>query len=199
MSRIRSIHPPILTDEAFMALTVERPLAIALLIGLWMEFDDAGVFEWKPLTLKARILPAITDDISPMLDALVQHGFIRSFDVGGKLYGVVRNFVKFQRPKKPKDTHPAIDEMRTYAGFENGKRPHSETGRPSSVQGSEFDGDEPPLSSEPIPNQFRTGSEIHRQMEEEGEGEGEGGRMKNPLSLSSPLHPCAKGPRRGKR
>jgi hypothetical protein len=180
MSRIRSIHPPILTDEAFMALTVECPLAVALLIGLWIESDDAGVFEWKPLTLKARILPAVSNDISPLMDALVKHAFIRSFEVAGKPHGVVRNFAKFQRPKKPKDIHPATDEMRTYAGFKNGKRPHSETGRPSSVHGSEFDGDEPSLSSEPVPNQFGSGSEIHRQKKEEG------GRRKRNDEASSP-------------
>ena len=71
MSRIRSIHPAILTDEEFMPLTVERPIAIALLVGLWIQADDAGVFEWKPLTLKAQILPAITDDFASMLDVLV--------------------------------------------------------------------------------------------------------------------------------
>ena len=70
MARIRSVHPGLLTDEAFMTLTVESPLAIPLLVGLWMEADDAGTFEWKPLTLKARILPAITQNISELLDVL---------------------------------------------------------------------------------------------------------------------------------
>ena len=77
MARIRSIHPTILTDEAFMALTVERPLAVALLIGLWMEADDAGTFEWKPLTIKARILPAAADDVSGLLDVLVRNSFVK--------------------------------------------------------------------------------------------------------------------------
>jgi hypothetical protein len=106
MARIRSIHPAILTDEAFMTLTVERPLAIALLIGLWMEADDAGTFEWKPLTLKARILAAASDDIADLLAALVRNHFVRSFELNGRQYGVIRNFVKFQRPKAPIDSHP---------------------------------------------------------------------------------------------
>ena len=157
MARIRSIHPAILTDEAFMTLTVERPLAIALLIGLWMEADDAGTFEWKPLTLKARILAAASDDIADLLAALVRNHFVRSFELNGRQYGVIRNFVKFQRPKAPIDSHPFNDETRAYAGFVEGKRPNAGTGRPSSQ-----------ATSEPLQNSPETPSEITPLMKEEG-------------------------------
>ena len=158
MARIRSIHPGILTDESFMMLTVEIPLAIALMLGLWMEADDAGTFEWKPITLKARCLPAANTNVSDLLDALQSVEMVKRFEVGGKPYGVVRNFVKYQRPKDPKCTHPSNDEMQMFAGFSgNGTRPNASTGRK-------------PLggTSEALPNEFGSGSEIPAQMEDVG-------------------------------
>lgn len=158
MARIRSIHPGILTDESFMMLTVESPLAIALMLGLWMEADDAGTFEWKPITLKARCLPAANTNVSDLLDALQSVEMVKRFEIDGKPYGVVRNFVKYQRPKDPKCTHPSNDEMQMFAGFSgNGTRPNASTGRK-------------PLggTSEPLPNEFGSGSEIPAQMEDVG-------------------------------
>jgi hypothetical protein len=157
MARIRSVHPGILTDEAFMALTVECPIAIPLLLGLWMESDDAGVFEWKPFSLKARILPVITVDLNPLLDALTSHGFIRRFEVNNKQYGVVRNFVIWQRPKSPKYVHPKTEKMKTFAGYVNGEIPRSVTGRPPNED-----------SSKPVPTEFGTPYPIPPQMEDVG-------------------------------
>lgn len=138
MARIRSIHPGIFTDEEFMALTVDHPLAIALLIGLWVEADDAGTFEWKPLTLKARILPAITGNVADILAALCNSDFIRRFEIDGKPLGVIRNFAKFQRPKDPKDIYAFTEESRAYAGFnQDGSRPRSNLGPKQSASASE--------------------------------------------------------------
>lgn len=131
MARIRSVHPGLLTDEAFMQLTLDCPLAVTLLIGLWMEADDAGAFEWKPLTLKARILPVAPVRLDDLLDALARGDFIRRFEIGGRAFGVVRNFVKFQRPKEAQDVHPFTDESRAYAGFVDSRRPRLKIGRPS--------------------------------------------------------------------
>jgi hypothetical protein len=191
MARIRSIHPGLFTDEAFMTLTRDAPLAITLLLGLWCEADDAGAFEWKPLTLKARILPAADADVGALLPLLERLDFIRRFEFAGKPFGVVRNFVRYQRPKKPHDVHPFDAESRAYAAFlPDGKRPHSGTGRPSGVGGSELDpsdsddgsepmalsngasseldGPVPADSYEPVPNSAGTASELRRQRKEEG-------------------------------
>jgi hypothetical protein len=176
MARIRSVLPGLLTDEAFMALTVECPLAVALLLGLWMEADDAGVFQWKPLTIKARILPAVLSPIDETLAVLTRLNFIRRFELDGKSLGVVRNFVKFQRPKKPSDVLPASAEMRSYAGFTaDGKRPHAGTGRPPDDDSSE------PVPNAPkgVPNSPETASEKPPQRKEEG------GRMKDEVESSS--------------
>jgi len=151
MARIRSIHPSLLTDEAFMTLTVDAPLAVTLLIGLWTEADDQGVFEWKPLTMKARILPAPVVDIAPLLEVLVVNRFIRRFEIDGRIYGAVRNFTRFQRPKKPNAIHPMTEEVRAWVG----------------------------TGSVPVGNRFRTGGEKSPQMEDGGgrkEGKEEGGK-----------------------
>ena len=101
-AQVRQIVGELASRQALSREVIERvsertggvPLFVEEVTRLLLERGEADGFEWKPLTLKACILPAITDDISSMLDILVQHRFIRSFDVGGKTYGVVRNFVE---------------------------------------------------------------------------------------------------------
>ena len=156
MARIRSIHPGLFTDEAFMELTVECPLAAPLLMGLWCEADDNGAFAWKPLTLKARCLPATDLRIEPLLERLVQGRFVKRFEIAGSAIGVVRNFGKFQRPKKPKAIHAVSEEMRAYAGF-------GAADAPEDSSEAEDDG-----GSEPVPNRYGTGSELCPQREEGG-------------------------------
>lgn len=145
MARIRSIHPGLFTDEVYMAMS---PLAKAAWPGIWTECDDHGVFEWKPIVLKARLLPADTVDLEALLEELVGKGAIRKFEDGGKWYGTVRNFCLFQKPKKPIYRHPLPNQFRTFVGL---NKP----------------------SGEPVPHQCGTGGEVSLLMEKE---EGEGGK-----------------------
>lgn len=140
MARIRSVHPGLWTDESFMELSDGAAL---LLIGLWTEADDNGVFPWKPKTIKARIRPASTEPVEPALEELRDAKFLACFVVEGKEYGAIRNFRKFQRPKKPNSIHPLPNQFRKFVGL---------------------DGE----SSELVPNQFPTATEIAPQMEDVG-------------------------------
>ena len=140
MSRIRSIHPGLFTDEAFMQASTNARL---LLIGIWTECWDDGVFELKPLTLKAKIFPADNIDVSDLLTELEFLKFFQVFQSGGKSYGAVRNFRKFQRPKKPNSSGLLTDELRTYVAITDD-------------------------SSEPVENQFGTSGEKSPQMEDGG-------------------------------
>ena len=97
MARIRSIHPGLFTDEAFMSASAHARL---LIIGIWTEAWDDGVFEWKPLTLKAKLFPVDNVDMAGLLEELVSLDFVKPFDAGKK-YGAIRNFQKYQKPKKP--------------------------------------------------------------------------------------------------
>ena len=140
MARIRSIHPGLFTDEAFMSAS---PHARLLVIGLWGEAFDDGVFEWKPLTIKARLFPADSIDVGALLQEIEDLGFIRPFTAGGKKLGAIRNFRKFQRPKKPNSSEMLPDDLLSYVGITQD-------------------------SSEPVPNQCGTGSEKPPQMEDGG-------------------------------
>jgi len=142
MSRIRSIHPGIFTDEAFVSVSMA---ARVLLPGLWTEADDHGVFEWKPIALKMKIFPADNVDVEALLGELVDADIIQGFSCDGKNYGVVRNFCKYQRPKKPTYKHVLPDELRTYVGLSE-------------------------ESTVPVENQSPTGGGKSPQMEDEGEG-----------------------------
>ena len=158
MARIRSIHPGIWTDEAFMEASAFGRL---LIFGLWNEAFDDGVFAWKPLTIKARIFPVDNVDIDELLLGLERLGVIRSFMSNGKRYGAIRNFQKYQRPKKPNSSGALSDELAVFVG-------KNETA-------SEIDSDQESLSPEPVPNQFRTSTEISSQREDGGGRREDGG------------------------
>lgn len=144
MARIRSIHPGLFTDEAFMSLSL---LARVVLPGLWTECDDQGVFAWKPQTLKARLLPGDNADMALVLAELEAADLIRPFSHDGKPFGAVRNFRKYQRPKKPTYVHALPAELRSYVGLNAENSP-------------------------PLPHLFPTEGELAAQRED---GEKEGG------------------------
>lgn len=134
MGRIRSIHPEQWTDEDFVQCS---PLARLLAIAVRNEADDHGVFEWKPVALKMRLMPADDAPIDGLLAELVTNRQVMKFEADGKSYGVVRNFTRFQRPKKPNYRYPEPPEIRNQDG----------TG--SSVKLDKVD-----TSTEPVPNRL---------------------------------------------
>lgn len=156
MARIRSVHPGLFTDESFMTASIHARL---LLIGLWTECWDDGVFDWKPLTLKARIFPVDSVDVSALLAELEALDIIKPFERGGKRFGAVRNFCRFQRPKKPNNSGVISDHIKIYVGI-------SSTG------------------SEPVPHQSETGGEKSPQMED---GEGVGGEEEEETEAAQPV------------
>lgn len=144
MSRIRSIHPGLWTDEAFVELS---PLARLLFIGMWNECDDKGTFAWSPLKLKMRVLPADNADPVALLAEIEAQGLIRRYQFCEKPFGAVRNFCKHQRPKKPNDIHPASADILLFAGM---------------------NAEQAELMAVVVPNQFPTGGEKASQMEDGG-------------------------------
>lgn len=145
MSRIRSVHPGFFTDEDIVSVSMAARL---LFIGLGVEADDKGIFEWKPLTLKMRIFPGDNIDVAPLLAELEGAGKVKSYETGGKQYGAIHNFRKFQKPKTPNDIHPAPPQIIAFVGL-----------------GSETNGDEP-SSFPPKVEAFPPKGEIAPQMEE---------------------------------
>lgn len=155
MARIRSVHPGLFTDENYAVLSFP---ARELLKGLWIESDDNGIFEWKPLSIKMRIFPADQVDVPALLQELTA-AWVQPFDYDGKRYGACKNFGKYQRPKKPKTVHPLPDALKSYVM--HGYKPrHSE----------QVDDEQQELETgtEPVPHQFSTDTEKSGQMEEGG-------------------------------
>jgi hypothetical protein len=147
MARIRSIHDGFFTDEQLVSVS---PFARLLFLGLGVQADDKGVFEWKPITLKMRIFPADNVDVPQLLAELQSIDAIRNYEIDGRQYGAIRNFRKFQRPKAPNDVHPIPDDFRIYAGL------------PPIISEMEDDNGSP----------FLQNAEIAPQMESRGEEEG---------------------------
>ena len=114
-----------------------------LIIGIWQESFDDGVFEWKPLTIKARVFPVDNVDIAGLMSELMAQNFVRQEEFDGRKIGLVRNFRHYQRPKKPNSSEMLRPEWATYVGLT---------------------GD----SSEPVPNQSYTSGEKSPQMEDGG-------------------------------
>ncbi|WP_380873619.1 hypothetical protein ACFB49_42710 [Sphingomonas sp. DBB INV C78] len=137
MSRIRSVHPGLHTSERFVSVSFAARL---MWIGIWNESDDHGVFEWSPLMLKMRILPADSVDATQLLEELAGAQLIMRFEENGRAYGVVRAFLRWQRPKKPSYFHPCPEPALAFATS----------------------------GSEPVPHQFGTAGEKSPQRKEEG-------------------------------
>lgn len=151
MARIRSIHPGLFSDPEFAGLSSDAQM---FYLGLLTEADDNGIFEWNANKLKIRLRPLKDGPIEPLLSELQEAQKIRSYEMGGRQYGAIRNFRRFQRPKSPKAWHPILGDFRIYVGLEptNG---------------------EPP---DPQPDQFPQNGEMSPQREEEGgRRKGEGG------------------------
>jgi hypothetical protein len=140
MARIRSIHPGLFTDEAFVSLSMA---ARVLYVGILTEADDHGVFEWKPVQFKMRLMPADNVDVASLMREMETTNSVKRFSSEGKDYGLVRNFCRYQRPKKPKYTFFIPTELLTFAGLRG-------------------DG------SLPVLHQSGTGTRNHPQMEEGG-------------------------------
>lgn len=160
MARIRSVHPSLFTDEAWVSCS---PLARILYIGLWTDADDQGLFEWKPLQLKMRLLPGDGADAAGLLDELVSVDLIQSYEAEGKRFGAIKDFRKFQRPQKPNAIHPITEKVGDYVGLSA-------------------------TEPKPFAEESRTGTGKSHQMEDEGGEEKNpptplGGRRKPKVSI----------------
>jgi hypothetical protein len=166
MARIRSIHPSLFTDEAWVACT---PLARVLYIGLLTDADDQGLVEWKPLQIKMRLLAGDNTDVAALLGELVAVNLVAELESAGKRLGAIRKFARFQRPKKPNAVFVLPREWRTYVGLDGGS---SEAGAHSQHDSSELDADHEGSSSELDPDQDHQvppKSELRKQMEDGGD------------------------------
>ena len=167
MARIRSIHPGQWTDEAFVSVSFAARL---LAIALRNEADDWGLFEWRPARLRMRLFPCDDVDVAALLDELERVDLVRRYEVDGRTYGAIRNFCRWQTPKKPRREHPITTEIAEYVGA-SARQSDRAQGRSTGPTDAGHSGG---LSPEPVPHEFGTSSEPVPDRFPVGEGEGEG-------------------------
>ena len=118
--RQRTISPGFFTNEVLAGLP---PIVRLLFQGLWCLADREGRLEDRPPRIRvllfpygtagpcnytaSNVTPAQRDELSEMLDLLVQAGFIRRYEVDGNSYLAVLNFKKHQHPH-PKEAQSVI-------------------------------------------------------------------------------------------
>ena len=97
MPRKRLISPEFFLDGDLFDAEKESGLPIRLAYaGLWCQADRRGYFEWRPRELKLRVLPHDPVDMTDTMLALCRYGFLKVFEVNGKLYGAIPGFARWQ-------------------------------------------------------------------------------------------------------
>lgn len=95
MARARNIKPGFFKNELLAEMPTETRL---LFIGLWTLSDREGRLEDRPRRIKAELFPFDSFDVDPMLTRLQADGFLVRYNIDGKLYVQLENFVKHQDP-----------------------------------------------------------------------------------------------------
>lgn len=96
-TRIRTVKPELYRHLGLYEAEkyYQLPLRTAF-AGLFNSCDREGRFRWQPHSLKLDVLPYDELDFSTVLDALHCTGFIKKYQVDGKLYGCIPTWKKHQ-------------------------------------------------------------------------------------------------------
>ena len=105
MARTRSLKPQYFKNDL---LAECQPLARLLFAGLWCMADAEGRLEYRPLRVKAEVLPYDECDVDQLADELEQRGFVRRYTVDDVTILVIPKFLEHQRPhpKEPTESFP---------------------------------------------------------------------------------------------
>jgi len=95
MPRMRTIKPGFFANDL---LAEVGPFGQLLFAGLWILADREGRLEDRPQRIKAFVFPYYDVDVSPLLDALADRGFIVRYSIGDDRYIQVENFLRHQNP-----------------------------------------------------------------------------------------------------
>lgn len=113
MARIRSIKPAFFRHQELFELEQQTgfPCRVAF-AGLWTAADREGRFRWRPAELKLDCLPFDAVDFGAVLDALSRGGFVRRYEVEGRVYGWIPSWNDHQsiNQRESASTLPEPDE-----------------------------------------------------------------------------------------
>lgn len=112
MGRIRTVKPELFKHLALFEAEekYKLPLRIAF-VGLFTCCDREGRFVWQPRRLKVEILPYDNVNISEVLNALLEGGFIRAYEVNGIVYGCIPTWTDHQYFNN-KEAHSKLPEVK---------------------------------------------------------------------------------------
>jgi hypothetical protein len=111
--RIRSVKPELFSHEALFEaeLFYKLPLRLAY-IALFTCCDCEGRFRWQPRRLKLNMLPYDDVDISRVLDAFMERGFIKKYEYQGEIYGCIPSWSRHQKinHREAKSVLPSMED-----------------------------------------------------------------------------------------
>jgi len=132
--RARNIKPGFFENDL---LAECDPLARLLFAGLWCAADREGRLQDRPRYLKGMLLRFDNCDVDQLLSQLAERGFIERYEVDGRSFIRVVNFLKHQRPyhrEQPSTAPPPGGEQatnsRTMAVPSHGHDPNQEGPEP---------------------------------------------------------------------
>ena len=95
--RARNIKPGYYRDADLAECSIEARYIVP---GLWMLADREGRMKDKPKQIKMELCPIDEFDIDALLAELEKAGHLIRYEVEGKAYIQIRNFLKHQNPHK---------------------------------------------------------------------------------------------------
>jgi hypothetical protein len=143
MARIRTLKPEFFKDEEIHGLPMEARL---LFQGLWLLADREGRLEDRPRFIHAEIFPYDANfDINSLLNLLAEQNFVFRYEIKGKKFIEIKNFLKHLRPnsREPKSEIPARARTRTHA--------HAQEEGKGRGTGKEREGDKGTASATRVP------------------------------------------------
>lgn len=132
MGRTRQLKPNFFKNDT---LCECQPLARLLFAGLWCLADASGRLEYRPVRIKAEVLPYDDCSIPDMMDELEARGFVHRYSAGTMTIILIPKFLDHQRPhpKEPSETFPPEDSSTREAVYE---KPQKEISRNLKVRPS---------------------------------------------------------------
>jgi len=108
LARARNIKPGFFLNDVLAEI---EPIGRLLFIGLWTIADREGRLEDRCKKIKAAVLPYENCNVHNLLNALQNKGFIMRYEVDGRGYIQIVNFLKHQNPhmKEQASEIPAPD------------------------------------------------------------------------------------------
>ena len=122
MARARNIKPGFFRNADLVELSMEARL---LFIGIWTLADRAGRLEDRPKQIKMEIFPADNVDCDALIALLAGTGMLERYEVNGKRYLQVTNFIKHQNPHRDEKASTIPDQCGNHDAPEVAPKKHS--------------------------------------------------------------------------